>query len=174
MSNATWREYQNMWDDWTDLEAHHVREIVRHVAHGYSTQSYSQASIWVSGTTRIGWAVWEVSRRLVRQLQPVVQLSVIHRTYSPRYRGTKHFVIEPNEVIGHWDKKRGLSSMCSRDTINRALNFSATSREVLFLGRIFEKERWDTTTWTPAVGTKRDLGQYCLADFGVTGHRQKV
>ena len=49
MSNADWRQYQDLWADWTHLHEPVVQGIIDHVAHGY--YKTHKASLWISGTT---------------------------------------------------------------------------------------------------------------------------
>lgn len=72
---------------------------------------------------------------------------------SPNYRGSKSFIVDAHQVIDHWDKTGDLAYVCSPRSMIRALNFSAASNEVLFLGRVFEKDRLETTYWTREVST---------------------
>ncbi|WRT67738.1 uncharacterized protein IL334_004710 [Kwoniella shivajii] len=88
-----------------------------------------KASKWISTSTDIDWIIWELVRRLIILKKDKVNVTIIRRNrkFSRRYKVNK------------------------RDNLvkcQNAPNFFNSSSELLYYGRIFNKDIIETTEWT--------------------------
>jgi len=118
-----------------------VCSMAAHVTGGWNKQRIGFQSPWLSTTGSLEWAVWEIARRLTIMSTDKVELSAIRRqkTFSPRYRGAK-----PLAIVAERAFRSGLPIY----GLNSALNFARSSSEVLYYGRIFDKDVLETWEFT--------------------------
>lgn len=114
-------------------------------------------SPWISASADAGWAVWEVARRLAYDGRPSVSIAVIvlappdtpvptvpRRGARAGRRGASgEVVLDPHPVLvehkrlGRATAERGRMTNNEKEMVEIALFGVATSREVLFYGRVF-------------------------------------
>lgn len=128
---------------WCKTDLHGTVED--HILGGWYPSSYifRNPSKWISTTGDIRWAIWEIARRLINTKAQDARLTVIRKQmeYSPSYKGARMIGVDPEEVL----RARGL------DSSHRAVRYSQASSEILWYGRIFPKDIFETTIWNATV-----------------------
>jgi hypothetical protein len=129
--------------------------MMNHVLGGWpgTARRYQKASDWISASMSFDWAIWEITRRLVRLQREEVALSLITRrwNYPRNYRGSRNIVEDAQDAMQDY----GLEHL-NRDQ-EEALRYSLSSSEVLFYGRIFDKDIIEDTDWTYHVSRIHSL-----------------
>jgi hypothetical protein len=153
LSGVTWRNhFQRYLYDEEYLTSDETRKaIAKHVLGGWAgyARAYTGASDWISTSSSLDWSIYEVARRLVRTRLDEVQLSLINRrNYGGRYRGHRAIHLDAADAVEALMRHQG-----GRREWVQAINFAAASSEVVFFGRIFDKDIAETTTWTLTVST---------------------
>ncbi|RXK39600.1 hypothetical protein M231_03102 [Tremella mesenterica] len=148
ISGTTWkREFQHLHsdDDWLNQEDT-IKGMVNHINGGWEYYGNAEPSPWVSTTANFEWAIWEIVRRLDKDMTKSVKLSVINRydCYSSYYHGVKAIHTNASEIIQAFLERPYNYGMYDHE---RALKFSKTASEVLFYGKIFRKDIVETTRW---------------------------
>lgn len=153
MSNAIWRErYESLHQDENYRNDEHVlKSIAAHVMGGWPGYIRDQTgpSDWISTTKSLDWAVWEITRRLVKMGRNSVELSLIYRRgYRPGDQGVQHVELDATQAVEALGEQVWLNDdqKCARD-------FAKASSEVICLGRIFGTDIAENTVWTRAVST---------------------
>lgn len=153
MSNAIWRErYESLHQDENYRNDEHVlKSIAAHVMGGWPGYNRDQTgpSDWISTTKSLDWAVWEITRRLVKMGRNSVELSLIYRRgYRPGDQGVQHVELDATQAVEALGEQVWLNDdqKCARD-------FAKASSEVVCLGRIFGTDIAENTVWTRAVST---------------------
>lgn len=145
-ANQFRKHYNSLY--WRKAQLHDGVE--NHVMGGWyedRAEFYTRAIIpWISTTCSFKWAIWEIARRLStsRGAHSTYDLSVIkRRLYIPSaYRGSKMIGLEAEQVL------QAIPTDLRND---RAINFARSSSEILWYGRIFLKDIYETTKWTVTV-----------------------
>ncbi len=147
MTNKRWSQKYQDREDTTIEDGDSRDEVVRHVTGKWGWSTYAYDSDYISTTGRFDWAIWEIVRRLKEVRRDEVYLAVIDRYnfYSPNYRGCKTFWVDAVDKI-----KEGKVYNGSQE--EEALRFARASNEILYFGRIFDKDVLANTTWTEKVG----------------------
>lgn len=138
------KEYNHLY--W-DKETTYDRRIHNHITGGWArTHLYyiRECTPWISTTESFDWAIWEIARRLTITNEDAFHLSVIRNEmdYTPNYRGARMIGVDALDAlvdIGY-------------DNRDEAVRYARSSSEVLWYGRIFDKDIIETTTWTHYVG----------------------
>lgn len=97
------------------------------------------ASQWISTTSDIEWAIWEIARRFSVRRTQWADLTVIKRNmyYTGGYRGARMLGLDPGEVL----LKQGFYN------VSPAVAFARASSELVWLGRIFPKDILESSEW---------------------------
>ncbi|WWC62570.1 uncharacterized protein I303_105166 [Kwoniella dejecticola CBS 10117] len=100
-------------------------------------------------------------RRILLTGRSYINITLIRRTrkYAPTYKGTKALYVSPIEYIENY--QNNYRDRLSNTDVNAARNFANASSEILYYGKIFNKDILETTTWTHD-DMPFDLPQYCL------------
>ncbi|KAI9639307.1 uncharacterized protein MKK02DRAFT_39605 [Dioszegia hungarica] len=141
------KEYQGLQEVDSLVDNKHVLEsIAAHVSGGWKGYHSAKAgpSDWISTSMSFQWAVWEVVRRLVILGRDSVGMSVITaKPYNPYYVGMQAVWLKAADAIEALGEKVYLTRKeC------RALAFARASSEVVYLGKIFERDIMTHTEWT--------------------------
>ncbi|OCF54873.1 hypothetical protein L486_07528 [Kwoniella mangroviensis CBS 10435] len=109
-------------------------------------------SPWISTSTDFKRAIWEIARRLSKLNRLEVKLTLIRRNkkYSGLYKGTKSIQIDPVDYLVKY----------TGEQVKTAMDFAKSASEVLYYGRIFDKDVLESTIWT-RYSTPFDLPEYC-------------
>lgn len=152
MSNNKWaKEYQRPYSAAAFRKDPNTRKsIIKHVLGGWPgyTSHNTGPSAWISATESFDWAVWEVARRLVVLYRDEVGLALIRRRqyYAWDYRGTKNVVEDVEMAIGKYGAEYGLDA-----DQKAAMYFASASSEMVYLGRIPERDIVESYQWTRKV-----------------------
>lgn len=147
-SSDEWRQYyQGRYPNWRSLDDQEVDGIVDHITGGWRGYSWNTHSDWISTSASLMWIIWEIARRLDRDDCLEIELAVIRRKFHSGYRGIKPVRLDAAETLRLYYHRTNYNHT---EVVN-AIRFARASSEVVFFGRIFDKDVLETTFWTLAV-----------------------
>jgi hypothetical protein len=131
-------------DAW--LMGPHARmTIVNHILNKHSESTFADdQSPWISTTSSIDWAIWEVARRLAQTPGQAVHIALIRQAHvnekadSQRIQSRDEVRIDPVRILGKYLSSDGLSTRERSDILN-AKRRAEESSEVLYYGRVFSQ-----------------------------------
>lgn len=107
-------------------------------------------SDWISSTSKLEWAVWEIARRHIRVGREEVELTLIRRQrrYGRGYKRTKAITVETCGAIERF---------CTEECRTHGREHEEASKYArlgggAWVGRVFEKDVLEMTIWTDEVG----------------------
>ncbi|WRT67737.1 uncharacterized protein IL334_004709 [Kwoniella shivajii] len=147
-----------------------IDSMTNHVTGGWShknknhaiggNSSLSSSSLWISTSSDFQWLIWEIVRRLVKLRRDKVETHLIQKCehISRNYKGLKPIHVDPSPHIE--DKVIEHNHYPFQTVYDVASNFVRASSEILFYGRIFDKNIIESTVWTK-WDTGFQLPDYC-------------
>ncbi|WVQ81770.1 hypothetical protein IAT38_003895 [Cryptococcus sp. DSM 104549] len=144
MSGKEWRHNCHPLRHDYDWLQDQVYDLEQHILGWQQRPRARRPSEWISATEDFEWAVWEISRRLVKVGVRHVDMSIIRSPdeYSRMYRGSMLVKVRPDVVVPL------LEEQGTDDGGWEAANYARAAKEVLFYKRIFEKDILGTLQWT--------------------------
>jgi len=149
-----WRRYyQGLFPNWQCLSEHEADGLVEHITEGWSRYGRNRDSDWISTSASLAWTIWEIARRLDRNYRLDIELAVIRRKFHSGYRGAKPVRLDAADTLRLFYTRTDYD----HPRVIDAIKFARASSEVVFYGRIFEKDVMDTSSWSIDVSQTRAI-----------------